>query len=262
MATSSAGTALSRSGPRNFAVRWNDPSLFRMIPSSTKAAQGRKSARRVFERRYSARFIIRNSRVEMSGDSEVPTDDPDEVGVALGGPDRSHVADEPKQEASDPEAQTYAECRGERAVDDGDGARRTAHQDRFGQCAVNGRDEPRDLRIHQITTPPPNEKNDRKKLEAANAIDRPNTIWISLRNPPDVSPNASDNPVVIMMMTAMILATGPSTDCRIWLSGCSHGMLEPAASAGLSARHVVTNTPVETSRRSKDKIILIACPLL
>jgi hypothetical protein len=30
--------------------------------------------------------------------------------------------------------------------------------------------------VHQITTPPPKEKNDRKKLEAANAIERPNTI--------------------------------------------------------------------------------------
>ena len=45
-------------GPRNFAVRWNEPSLLRMIPSSTRAAQGRKSARRVLEWRYSARFIM------------------------------------------------------------------------------------------------------------------------------------------------------------------------------------------------------------
>jgi hypothetical protein len=36
--------------------------------------------------------------------------------------------------------------------------------------------EARDLLIHQITTPPPNEKNDRKKLDAAKAIDSPNTI--------------------------------------------------------------------------------------
>src|SRR5277367_3083649 len=104
--------------------------------------------------------------------------------------------------------------------------------------------EARDLRIHQITTPPPNEKNDRKKLDAANAIDRPNTIWINLRKPPDVSPNASDSPVT-MMMTAMIFATGPSTDCRIWLSGCSHGILEPAAKAGPTVSEAVTNTVVE-----------------
>jgi hypothetical protein len=41
---------------------------------------------------------------------------------------------------------------------------------------MNRRDVSWDLGVHQITTPPPNEKNDRKKLEAANAIDRPNTI--------------------------------------------------------------------------------------
>jgi hypothetical protein len=39
----------------------------------------------------------------------------------------------------------------------------------------------------------------------------------------------------MMMITARILATGPSTDCKIWLSGCSHGMFEPAAQAGIEA---------------------------
>src|SRR3546814_17401349 len=63
--------------------------------------------------------------------------------------------------------------------------------------------------IHQTSAPPPNEKNDRKKELAAKAIDRPNTIWISRRNPPDVSPNARVRPVAMMMITAMILATGP-----------------------------------------------------
>jgi hypothetical protein len=29
---------------------------------------------------------------------------------------------------------------------------------------------------HQTSAPPPNEKNDRKKLDAAKAIDRPKTI--------------------------------------------------------------------------------------
>src|SRR5258708_7237138 len=87
--------------------------------------------------------------------------------------------------------------------------------------------------FHHTSTPPPNEKNDRKKELAVNAIDRPNTIWISRRKPPEVSPKASVRPVVTMMITAMILETGPSIDCRIWLSGCSHGMLEPAACAGI-----------------------------
>src|SRR5579883_2901439 len=198
----------------------------------------------------------------MSGDTEMPPDDFDKVGVALRRPDRSHVPDEPKKEARDPEAQTDAKCRCERAVDDGDRAWRAAHQDRLCQRAMDRCFKAWDMSVHQITTPPPNEKNDRKKLEAAKAIDRPNTIWINLRKPPDVSPNASDSPVTIMMMTAMILATGPSTDCRIWLRGCSHGMLEPAASTGLSASQVATNTPVETSLRSKEEITFMTRPPL
>ena len=100
----------------------------------------------------------------MTGDTKVSTYDLDEVGIALGGLDGDH------------ETQTDAEGGGERAVDDGDGAWRTAHQDRLGQRAMYGRYEAWDLSVHQITTPPPNEKNDRKKLDAANAIDKPNTI--------------------------------------------------------------------------------------
>ena len=138
-----------------------------------------------------------------------------EGGIALGGPDSGHVADEPDDETRDPEPQSESKGRRKRAVDDRDRPGRAAHQNWFGECAVNGRDKTCDRFIHQITTPPPKEKNDRKKLEAANAIDRPNTIWISLRKPPDESPNASVSPVTTMMMTAIILATGPSTDCRI-----------------------------------------------
>ena len=58
---------------------------------------------------------------------------------------------------------------------------------------------------HQTSAPPPNEKNDRKKLDAANAIDRPKTIWIRRRDPPDVSPKASDRPVMMMTITAIDL---------------------------------------------------------
>jgi hypothetical protein len=43
---------------------------------------------------------------------------------------------------------------------------------------------------HQTSAPPPNEKNDRKKLDAAKAMDRPKTIWIRRRKPPEVSPKA------------------------------------------------------------------------
>src|ERR1700761_8985517 len=82
-ATSSAGVALSRSGPRKRAVRWNEPSLLRTTPSSTRAAQGKKSARAAGRERYSARFSIVASHAQMCGIAEVPTDDIDEKRIAL-----------------------------------------------------------------------------------------------------------------------------------------------------------------------------------
>src|ERR1700756_4458282 len=198
----------------------------------------------------------------MAGDTEMPANDLDKVRVALGRPNGSHMPDKPKKEARNPKAQADAERGCERAVNNGDGAWRPAHQDGLGQRAVDRSHKAWDLSFHQITTPPPNEKKDRKKLEAANAIDRPNTIWISLRKPPDVSPNASDSPVVMMMMTAMIFATGPSTDCRILLSGCSHGMLEPAARAELTAQKVVANAVSETTPRQYRTKLMMDPPLL
>src|SRR4051794_11863500 len=159
--------------------------------------------------------MIEGSDVEMTGNAQMAAHHIDEGGIAPGGPDGGHVADEPEDKTCDPEPQSESKGSRQRAVDDRDRTRRATHEDRLGECAVNGHDKTCDHIVHQITTPPPKEKNDRKKLEAANAIDRPNTIWISLRKPPDESPNASVSPVTTMMMTAMILATGPSTDCRI-----------------------------------------------
>src|SRR5947208_9244549 len=201
------------------------------MPWSTSAAHGRKSARRVVERRYSARFIIGCSHIQMGWDAQMASCGLDKERIALRGPDGSGMTDCPDQEARDPQPQAEAERSGHGAVDDGDRTRHPAKQDRFGQRAVHRNCKTFNRSVHQISTPPPNEKNARKKLEAANAIDRPNTIWIWRRKPPEVSPKASVRPVTMMMITARILATGPSTDCRIWLSGCSHGMLDPAAYA-------------------------------
>src|SRR5438552_292568 len=201
------------------------------MPSSTSAAHGRKSARRMVEWRYSARFIIGCSHIQMGGDAQMASCRLDKERIALRGPDGGGMADGPEHEASNPKPQAETERRGNGAVDDGYRPRRAAEQDRFGKRAVHRNCKSFNGPVHQISTPPPNEKNARKKLEAANAIDRPKTIWIRRRKPPEVSPKASVRPVTMMMITARILATGPSTDCRIWLSGCSHGMLEPAASA-------------------------------
>src|SRR5665213_2059297 len=84
---------------------------------------------------------------------------------------------------------------------------------------------------HETSAPPAKLKNVRKKLDAAKAIDNPKTIWISRRKPPLVSPKASESPVTMMTITAMILATGPCTESRIDCRGASHGMFEPAACA-------------------------------
>src|SRR5216684_1270046 len=155
----------------------------------------------------------------------------DELRIALGSPDGGGLTEKPEQETGDPQPQAETKGCGERAVENRDRARRTAEQDVLGERAMNGCCKSENPLLHQTSAPPPKEKNERKKELAANAIERPNTIWISRRKPPEVSPNANVSPVTMMMMTAMILATGPSTDCRIWFSGCSHGMLEPAACA-------------------------------
>src|SRR3546814_19388707 len=89
-------------------------------------------------------------------------------------------------------------------------------QDRLGERAVDRREETRNVGLlcHQTSAPPPKEKKERKKLDAAKAIDRPKTIWTSRRNPPEVSPKARLRPVTKMMITATILATGPSMRSR------------------------------------------------
>src|SRR5215467_510737 len=104
-----------------------------------------------------------------------------------------------------------------RPVEDRDRARRAGEQDRFCQRPVHRRFETRNRLVahnlrHQISAPPPNEKKDRKKDEAAKAIERPNTIWMRRRKPPPASPKASDRPVTMMMITAIIFVTGPSID--------------------------------------------------
>src|SRR5262249_24497888 len=233
--TSSAGVAESRSGPRNRAVRWKLPSLLTTTPGATSAAHGRKSASIFGFLRYSTRLnIVCPSDPEMGAVAQMPAHHVDELRVVLCRPHRCHVPNRPEDETGDPQAQTQADRRRKRAVGDGNRARGTPKQNRFDQGAVEGRLEPWDRLLskklsHQTSAPPAKEKNERKNELAANAIERPNTIWTRRRNPPDVSPKASVRPVTTMMITAMILATGPSIDCRICCSGCSQGMFEPAA---------------------------------
>src|SRR5918995_3733942 len=165
----------------------------------------------------------------MRGITQVPARHVYELRVTLRSPDRGEMADRPDDEAGDPETQAEADGAGERTIGDGDRTRCAAEQDRLGQRAMERCEEAADVLFHQTSAPPPKEKKERKKELAAKAIDSPNTICTSRRKPPAVSPNASVRPVTMMMITAMILATGPSMDSRMRCSGSSHGMPEPAA---------------------------------
>lgn len=77
----------------------------------------------------------------MTGNAQMSPHDIDEGGIAPGGPDGGHVADEPKDKTCDPEPQSEAEGGRQRAVDDRDRPRRTTHQNRLGKRTVNGHDK-------------------------------------------------------------------------------------------------------------------------
>src|SRR3546814_6872023 len=127
-----------------------------------------------------------------------------EVWIALGGEYRQRVPDDPQHQAGDPLLQAEPHGRRHGAVDDGDGARRAAEQDRLGQRPVQRRLEPLDMVDavrHQTSAPPPKLKKLRKNELAANAMVRPNRIWISRRKPPLVSPKARVRPVMMRMIT-------------------------------------------------------------
>jgi hypothetical protein len=157
------------------------------------------------------------SRDQMLRVAQVTAHHVNKGGIALGGPDGSEMAGQPDRSADDPQAKSKPNGGGQRSVDDRHRAWRAAEQDRFGQCTVDGGIEAGDglLVLHQTSAPPPNWKNERKKLDAAKAIDRPKTIWIRRRKPPEVSPNASVRPVMMMTITEMTLATGPWIDSKI-----------------------------------------------
>lgn len=108
----------------------------------------------------------------------MPPGDIDDLCVALCGPDREEMADKPERDPDSPEPQPQTDGGCERAIGDSDRARRTAEQNRLGQRAVNGRVKTRNVSLvpHQISAPPPKEKKDRKKLDAAKAMESPKTI--------------------------------------------------------------------------------------
>src|SRR5690606_11442689 len=98
-------------------------------------------------------------------------------------PYRQRVADDPQHQPWNPQLQAEAHGGGQRAVGDRHGARRAAQQDRLGQRAAQRHLEASGevVRRAHTTAPPEKLKNDRKNEDAANAIERPNTICTNLR---------------------------------------------------------------------------------
>src|SRR6056297_1802398 len=127
VATSSAGVAESRSGPRIRAVRCRLPSLFRMTPGAINAAQGRKSASMADLERYSARRII-GSDPEPGRVTEMPPRHFSDLCVSLRGPDCEKVAHQPKCEAYEPEPQAQPDGGRQGAIGNGDGAGSTGQK--------------------------------------------------------------------------------------------------------------------------------------
>ena len=97
--------------------------------------------------------------------------------IALRGEDRDRMSHRPESDAGDPELEPDAESGSDCAVDDRHRTRSAAEQDRLGERPMQRDFEAFDRPVgHDTSAPPPNEKNERKKLEAAKAIEMPKTI--------------------------------------------------------------------------------------
>ena len=220
-ATSSASVALSRSGPRK-QKRPLKASV--LVEHDAGCDEGRP--RQMVGQTIGAIAVFG----EVQHDqpcllAKVTNEHRCEVGIALGGEDgeangpaptaraRRSTSEDPDPSAAATVPLTMAMARGA-----------PPKQDRLGQRAVQRHFEAFNVigarRAHQTSAPPPNEKKLRKNELAANAMERPNTIWMRWRKPPLVSPKASVRPVMMMMITATILATGPCDGIENLLKRC------------------------------------------
>ncbi len=112
--------------------------------------QGRKSARRAFLLRYSARFIMAAlpQTVRCAGMRRWRRPTSNEQRVALCCPHRREMPDRPDEDTDQPQAETKTDGACQRAVQDRDGAWCAAEQDRFAERRWTGtvKPEPRQQR--------------------------------------------------------------------------------------------------------------------
>src|SRR5690625_1860694 len=192
------------------------------------------------------------SHVQQRTVLDMPGEHCHELRIKPRAPDRQRMTDDPQHQSRNPQLQAQPDRSGQRAVGNGDRARRAAQQDRFSQRAMKRYFKANRKLLGRAHTmaPPEKLKNDRKNEDAAKAMDRPKTIWTNLRKPPLVSPKASARPVAIMMITATMRATGPWMESRMDCNGPSQGMLEPAACAvpARSSIRAASSRPCFTGR--------------
>src|SRR5258707_13641262 len=78
----------------------------------------------------------RASNGKMAGDTQMAAHHVDEQRIALRGPDRGGLTENPKQETREPQPQAETERRCQGAVEDRDRARRAAEQNVLGKGAM------------------------------------------------------------------------------------------------------------------------------
>ncbi len=107
---------------------------------------------------HRAMSIERASDAEMAGDAQVAAHHIDEHRIALRRPNRGGVSDHRRQEPGDPQTKAEAQSRGQRPVQDRNGARRPAEQDRLGG-APGERERRRLERIRRRPASPSDERS-------------------------------------------------------------------------------------------------------
>src|SRR5258708_7788265 len=143
------------------------------------------------------------SRVQQGAVADVPREDGGELRVHPREPQRDDMTGDIETDADQPELHAEPNRSRQRPQRDRDAPRHAGQEDWLGERAVQRDGESRHRagareRDHDTSAPPAKLKKVRKKLDAANAIDNPNTIWMRRRNPPEVSPKARVRPVVMM----------------------------------------------------------------
>ena len=245
VAINSPCVALSRSGPRNRAVRWKNRPCSRRHPARPARAASRPAARSlaVFGEVQHRGVLPRPAAAVLDGRANRRH----ELRIDARAPHRQRMADDPEHDTWNPQlqAQPTAAASVPLAIATVRGA--PPMQDRLGgeRCSGTSKPAAKVSRAVHRDGPAGEAEERQEERDAANAIDRPNTIWISLRKPARRVAEAR-RPVAMMMMTATMRATGPWMDSRMDCSGAfpghrgAGGLAVPASNSSTQRHQAAT----------------------